>query len=134
MTRSRARQIPDQYTIIPAPLKIVKVLVEELLSASGGGGQSRLDAALAADLADEDSEDEDWEDDGNDFLDLGSGMTKEQLMAFAEEDRPMSRSRDDETQALLLDFFRQQAAKPEFGGVFGALTADEQEKLRNMSS
>ncbi len=28
-TRSRARQNPDQYTIIPASLKIVKVLIEE---------------------------------------------------------------------------------------------------------
>lgn len=75
MTRSRARQNPDQFTVIPASLKIVKVLVEELLSASGASRS--LDAAAAAGLEDENSEDEDWEDEPNGFLDLGAGITKE---------------------------------------------------------
>lgn len=132
MTRSRARQNPDTYTMIPAPLKIVKVLVEELLSAAGVR-QTALDAAAAAELEEEESDDDDWEDEGNGFLDLGSGMTKEQLMAFA-DDGPSSRSRDDETQGYLLGFFREQANRPEFGEVFNSLTPDEQEKLRNMSA
>ncbi|GIZ41788.1 hypothetical protein CKM354_000508200 [Cercospora kikuchii] len=132
MTRSRARQQPDQYTIIPAQLKIVKVLVEELLSASGPN--RALDAAAAADL-DDDDEDGDWEDDANDFLDLGAGMTKSQLMAYAAEDGPsMNRGRDDETQTFLENFFRQQAQNPAFANVFSSLTSEEQEKLRGMSA
>ncbi|KXT09296.1 hypothetical protein AC579_2852 [Pseudocercospora musae] len=131
MTRSRAKQQPDQYTVIPAQLKIIKVLVEELLSASGS--QRNIDAAVAAELDDGDEDDGDWEDDGDDFLDLGSGMTKSQLMAFAAEDGPAtSRGRDDETQQYLLSFFQQQAQKPEFADVFSALTTEEQEKLRSM--
>ncbi|EME78885.1 uncharacterized protein MYCFIDRAFT_65314 [Pseudocercospora fijiensis CIRAD86] len=131
LTRSRAKQQPDQYTVIPAQLKIIKVLVEELLSASGA--QRNIDAAAAAELDDGDEDDGDWEDDGDDFLDLGSGMTKSQLMAFAAEDGPAtSRGRDDETQQYLLSFFQQQAQKPEFAEVFNALTTEEQEKLRSM--
>lgn len=131
MTRSRARQQPDQYTSIPAQLKIIKVLVEELLSASGN---RPLDpASTAADLEDEGEEDGDWEDDPNDFVDLASGMTKSQLMAYAAEDGPGSvRGRDDETQAYLLSFFREQAQQPGFAEVFSNLTPQEQEKLRNM--
>ena len=131
MTRSRAKQTPDEYTMISAQLKIIKVLVEELLSASGN---QTLDGA-AADLDDEDEEDGDWEDEPNDFLDLGAGMTKSELMAMAEEDSPAAaRGRDDETQAYLLGFFRQAAQKPGFTDVFNALTQEEQEKLRSMSN
>ncbi|KAM3424672.1 hypothetical protein BST61_g6659 [Cercospora zeina] len=132
MTRSRARQQPDQFTIIPAQLKIIKVLVEELLSASGPN--RALDAAAAVDL-DDDDDDADWEDDSNDFLDLGSGMTKSQLMAYAAEDGPLlNRGRDDETQTFLENFFRQQAQNPAFANVFSSLTPEEQEKLRGMSA
>ena len=131
MTRSRARQQPDQYTTVSAQLKIVKVLVDELLSASGN---RLLDSAAAAELDDEGSEDGDWEDDPNDFLDLGAGMTKSQLMSLGAEDNAAARGRDDETQAYLLDFFRQQAARPEFADIFGSLTAEEQEKLKGMSA
>lgn len=77
MTRSRARQNPDQYTVIAAPLKIVKVLVEELLSASGNS--RALDAQAAAELEEEGSDDGDWEDETNPFLDLGGSMTKERM-------------------------------------------------------
>lgn len=129
MTRSRARQNPEQYTIISAQLKIVKVLVDELLSASGSA--RNLDAAAAAELDDGEDEDGEWEDD--DFLDLASGMTKSQLMALGNEDGPEpSRSRNDETQAYLLDFFRRAAQSPGFNEVFNALTPSEQEKLRSM--
>ena len=64
---------PDQYTIIPVPLKIVKVLIQELSFSSGEG---RLDAAAAADLAEEGSDDGDWEDIPS-ALDLGSAVTKQ---------------------------------------------------------
>ncbi|TKA83644.1 hypothetical protein B0A55_00427 [Friedmanniomyces simplex] len=135
MTRSRARQQPDQYTSIPAQLKIIKVLVEELLSASSGNRP--LTAADAAELDEEDAEDGDddgeWEDDGHDFLDLGAGVTKAQLMAYGVNVDDGGRGRDDETQTFLLEFFRRQAGEPGFGEVFGALTAEEQGKLRGMS-
>ena len=91
MTRSRTRQSkqlkflaprwsliwpadPDQFTIIPAPLKIIKVLVEELLSASGIA--RAMDSATKAEFDEEDSDDGDWEDD-SDELDLGLGTTKQ---------------------------------------------------------
>lgn len=134
MTRSRARQTPNQYTIIPAQLKIIKILVEELSSASGTG--RGLDPSAAADLDDEDDDDDqDWEDDPSDFVDLSTGMTKSQLMGFGADDgsSAFERGRDDETQAFLLDFFRQEAQKPGFGDVFDSLTAEEQEKLRGMN-
>lgn len=130
MTRSRARQTPDQYTVISAQLKIIKLLVEELLSASG---PRQVDGAGAVDLDDDDEEDGEWEDDPNDFLDLGSGMTKSQLMSLGEDDDAFERGRDDETQSFLLGFFRQEAQKPGFAHIFNALSQDEQEKLRNMS-
>jgi len=132
MTRSRAKQQPDQYTTVSAQLKIIKVLVEELLTASGG---RPLDAAAAAELDEEGSDDGEWEDDANDFLDLGSGMTKAQLMAYgAEDSAATSRGRDDETQAYLLEFFHGQANKPAFGEVYQSLTTEEQQKLQSMSS
>lgn len=125
---------PDQYTFIPASLKILKVLVSELLAASGNS----LDAAAeAAGIAD-DASDGSWEDDPNPLLDLGTGMTKEQLMAFANESvgdgfGTGSRQRDDETQAYLVGWFREAAARPGFEEEFARLDPEEQEKLRSMS-
>jgi hypothetical protein len=91
-------------------------------------------AAAVADLEDDDEEDDDWEDDPNEFVDLGTGMSKQQLMAYAEDDGPsFSRGRDDATQAYLLQFFGREAQKPGFAEVFNALTPEEQEKLRSMN-
>ena len=129
MTRSRARQTPDEYTMISAQLKIIKVLVEELVSASGN---RTIDPADADDLEDEDDDDGDWEDDPNDFIDLGAGMTKSQLMSLGNDSGTFARGRDDETQAYLINFFRQAAQKPGFADVFNSLTEEEQDKLKNM--
>ncbi|KAF2638075.1 ARM repeat-containing protein [Massarina eburnea CBS 473.64] len=125
MTRSRARQ--NQYTFVPAPLKILKVLIVELQSASGGTRQE-LDAALAAD-AEENLDDDDWEDEPNPFLDLGSGFSKEQLMSYAADDAPGGRGKDDETQAFIVEFFKRAHATPEFEGEFLALTEEEKGRL-----
>ncbi|KAF2808514.1 ARM repeat-containing protein [Mytilinidion resinicola] len=127
---------PDQYTYIPASLKILKVLVSELLAAAGSSLEA---AAAAADLADDASDDGSWEDDPNPLLDLGTGMTKEQLMAFANESvgngfGPASRQRDDETQSYLVGWFQAAAGRPGFEAEFARLDSDEQEKLRSMSS
>lgn len=131
MTRSRARQNPDQYTIVPAPLKILKVLIVELAAALGSTRQLDSAAAAAAELADDDSDNEDWEDEPNAFLDLSSGMTKEQLMAFANESpEAYARQRDDETQTFLVEWFKKAAGSAGFDVEFGMLSEEEREKLR----
>lgn len=134
MTRSRTKETPDTYTTVSAQLKIIKLLVEELLSASGNRAMDAAAAGMDGTADDDDEEDDEWEDDPNEFLDLGTGMSKAELMAYAEDDSPSAaRGRDDETQAYLLNFFRQAAQKPGFDEVFNFLTPDEQDKLRSMS-
>jgi hypothetical protein len=119
---------PDQYTVIPATLKILKVLIVELQSAAGAARD--LDAAVAAELAEEGSGDEEWEDESNPFADLGTGFSKEQLMAYAAEDGPnQSRQRDDETQGFLVDFFKRASATQGFDDEFAALSVEEQGRL-----
>ncbi|KAH4049607.1 hypothetical protein HBI81_042150 [Parastagonospora nodorum] len=127
MTRSRAKTNPDQWSIVPATLKILKVLIVELQSASG----APLDAAAAAELAeDEGSDDGDWEDEPNPFVDLGSGFSKEQLMAFAAEEPGSGRQRDDETQGFLVEFFKRAAGTQGFAEEFEALSEEEKQRLR----
>ncbi|PYH43974.1 putative importin beta-5 subunit [Aspergillus saccharolyticus JOP 1030-1] len=132
-TRSQARKNPDQYTTVTAPLKIIKVLVEELAAASSN---KEIDAATAAALEEEGSdEDDEWEDIPGNTLDLNLGVTKQELMAFGEggsESVFGVRKRDDETQGFLLDFFRNASTKPEFQQLFAALTPAEQEKLHSL--
>ncbi|KAL2862245.1 putative importin beta-5 subunit [Aspergillus lucknowensis] len=132
-TRSQARNNPDRFTTITAPLKIVKVLVEELAAASG----SRvMDAATAAAVEEEGGDDDDeWEDLPDNTLDLGLGVTKQELMTFGEggtEGVFGVRRRDDETQAFLSEFFRNASTKAEFQQLFAELTPDEQDKLRSL--
>ena len=55
-------------------------------------------------------------------------------MNYASDNGAAARQPDDETQAYLLDFFRDAAAKPGFPDLFEALSPDQQEKLRLMSS
>jgi hypothetical protein len=117
---------PDQYTLVPATLKIFKVLIEELQAASSN---SQLSPTEIEKLEEANSDDGDWEDDP-DTVDLTSGSVKAELMAFAEEKPYASRQRDDETQAYLMQFFRNAAGMEGFEGVFAALTGEEQEKLR----
>ncbi|PBP23520.1 importin-beta domain-containing protein [Diplocarpon rosae] len=131
MTRSQAKLNPDQHTVIPAPLKILKVLIEELLSASG---QQRA-AALAAEYADEEADDDGWEDVHTNVLDLGLGSTKAELMAYGEGQGSFSRQRDDETQAYLIEFFiragRENLAG--FNEIYAALSDEEKSKLQELA-
>ncbi|KAA8571295.1 hypothetical protein EYC84_000618 [Monilinia fructicola] len=123
---------PDQYTIIPASLKIVKVLIEELLSASGL--QNAATAAAAAEFADEEGDDDSWEDVPN-VLDLGLSSTKADLMAFGEGRGSFTRNRDDETQAYLTEFFVK-AGRENVGGfneLYNALTDEEKVKLQELA-
>ncbi len=133
-TRSQAKANPDRWTTIPANLKILKVLAEELTNASSNRFNP---SAAAAALDSEGSEDGDeWEDVGagsTGALDLGLGMTKQELMAYDEEESPTnSRQRDDETSDFLTGWFREQAQKPEFGEMFAALNSEEREKLQKL--
>ncbi|RSL71941.1 hypothetical protein CEP54_001060 [Fusarium duplospermum] len=125
---------PDQYTIVPASLKIIKVLIEELISASGQRAASNAAAAAvaAARYDDELSDDEGWEDDDG-TLDLSLGTTKAELMSFSEVGQ---RQRDDETQAYLADFFlrcgRENTAN--FQDWYNMLTEEEKTKLNEVAA
>ncbi|KUJ06847.1 ARM repeat-containing protein [Mollisia scopiformis] len=133
ITRSQSKKNPDQYTIIPAPLKILKVLIEELLSASGYRNASDV-AAAAAEFVDEEDENDSWEDVPS-VLDLGLGSTKAELMAYGEGQGTFMRQRDDETQAYLTEFFiragRENLAG--FNELYEALTNDEKTKLQKLA-
>ncbi|EER24516.1 Importin-beta N-terminal domain containing protein [Coccidioides posadasii C735 delta SOWgp] len=129
-TRSQSRLNPDQYTIIPAPLKIIKILVEELSSASGMKGINAAGSVVGAEDLESDDDNDDWEDVPSNILDLGLGITKQELMAFGEGD--VFRQRDDETQAYLSQFFHEEAAKPGFQEIFAALKPEEQDRLRSL--
>ena len=133
MTRSRAKQNPDRYTIIQAPLKILEVLIEELLSASGVQSAAVAAAAAAAEFADEENDDDGWEDDP-DVVDLGLGGTKNGLMGFL--DQSNLRHRDDETQAYLVDFFVRAANEniAGFNNWYTQFTDDEKAKLAEMAN
>ena len=130
----KKRKDPDKYTIIPASLKILKVLIEELLSASGtNAAASAAAAAAAADFADDNNDDDGWEDDP-DTLDLSLGTSKAELMALIEGSG--ARQRDDETQAYLTDFFLR-AARDNVAGFqdwYNLLTEEEREKLNELAS
>ena len=126
---------PDQYTIIPASLKIIKVLIEELLSASGMQSAAAQAAAAAAEFADEEGDDDGWEDVPN-TVDLSLGSMKADLMAWGEGQGSFVRQRDDETQAYLTEFFikasRENVAG--FNELYGALTEDEKLKLNELAA
>ncbi|KHN93774.1 Armadillo-type fold protein [Metarhizium album ARSEF 1941] len=133
-TRSRAKQNPDQYTIIPAPLKIVKVLIEELASAAGAGAAaSAAAAAVAAAEFDEDNDEDGWEDD-DDTLDLSLAGTKADLMSFM-DGGPLRRP-DDETHMYLTEFFvrcgRENIAN--FQEWYNLLTQDEKTRLNQVAN
>ena len=126
---------PDQYTVIPASLKIIKVLVEELLSASGVRTAANASAAAvaSAEFNDDDEDDDDgWEDD-NDILDLSLGTTKADLMSFVEGGQ---RQRDDETQAYLTEFFIRCAREnvANFQDWYNMLTEEEKAKLNELAN
>lgn len=135
ITRSRSRQTPDQYTSIPAQFKILKVLIEELLSASGIQGAANAASAAVADFADADDDDGDegWEDEA-DTIDLTSGATKASMMALV--DGTNSRQRDDETQQYLVEFFVR-AARENIAGFqdwYNMLSEDEKQKLQDLAA
>lgn len=162
MTRSRAKQTPitdfftvppkdpDQYSIISAQLKIMKLLIEELEAAQGQSGAASLEAggsagATAAAEAtgtkinagdDEDTDGDDWEDEDDELLE-SLGMSKTDLYAYGNGNGGlMARSRDDETQAYLTEFFLRAAREDTSGfkGWYDQLAAGEQQKLNGLAA
>jgi importin-9 len=123
---------PDQYTVVAAPLKIVKLLIDELLSASGAQAASTAAAAAMSAAFDDDDEDG-WEDD-DDTLDLGLSSTKVDLMSYLEG--PGRRQPDDETQTFLTEFFircgRENVAN--FQDWYSMLKDDEKQKLNELAT
>jgi importin-9 len=134
-TRSQARANPDTYMTISAELKILKILVEELSSASSNRYADPAAAAAALDSDGSANDDDEWEDVGvSGTLDLATGLSKSQLMGFNEEDDSPtnSRARDDETVDYLIGWFRAESQKPTFQEMYGLLTDEEKEKLQRV--
>ncbi|TVY58687.1 Importin subunit beta-5 [Lachnellula suecica] len=134
MTRSQAKLNPDRFTVIPAPLKIVKVLIQELESAAGLHSAANAAAAAAAEFADEEGENDDWEDVPS-TLDLGLGSTRADLMAFGDGSASFQRQKDDETQAYLSEFFIKAGSEnvAGFNELYAALTEEEKQKLNDLA-
>ena len=74
-TRSQAKKEPDQYAIIPVPLKLTKVLIQELsvtspTATTPGLSNGRFHRSASG------SEEEEWEDEPT-VLDLGAPSTRQ---------------------------------------------------------
>jgi len=77
MTRSRAKQTPDQYTMIPVPLKIIKLLIQEL---GPNVGDTMRSFNQPNEEFDSEGEGDDWED-VQDGLNV-PGMSREGRVSF----------------------------------------------------
>ena len=131
-TRSQAKRNPDRYTTVPADIKILKLLIDELSTAV----ISRFDnlgtaGGLEESVGDADGEDNEWEDEPA-AIDLSSKEVREELMAWGAGSPTASRARDEDTAEYLQQWFRQEGAKAGFQQMFNQLTQAEQEKLRTL--
>lgn len=149
-TRSQARLNPDTYTSIPASLKILKLLVEELKNAATSQFTNLASARAAADALDSDNDSiasndgdadgDDWEDlanTGDGSLDLGSAKVRAELMGLVGEgglgsSSNVDRIRDDQTADYLVEWFKQEASTQEFTNSYGQLKPEEQQVLQEL--
>lgn len=149
-TRSQAKLNPDRWTAVPADLKILKIMVDELASAATSRYPSLAvaEAAAAADALDEEDADADdadeWEDVGTTgAVDLASAAVRNDLMALvgeggsgfdgAGDDSPTgSRARDEETAEYLLSWFKAEAQLDGFMALYDNLTDEEKGKLSEL--
>ena len=151
-TRSQAKKEPDQFSIIPVPLKLTKVLIQELalpspLTPGLAGGLSKN----AKESSPSDEDDDEWEDEPP-VIDLGAPTTRQgwlrqsafgceiadmlplvDLMSYMDESRWNTRQTDDETQKYLIDFFNNVSNEPGFQQLYHSLTDEEREKLHKMN-
>lgn len=130
MTRSQAKQNPDQYTSVPVPVKIVQLLVLELGPSIGDVSFSNV---INAHADEEDSEGEDWED-TPDGLNV-PGFSREELMALGSSGR-QSRQTDDATYSYLTNFFREVSSQNigNFRDIYSTLKPEEQHQLSLLGS
>ena len=131
-TRSQAKLNPDRYTTIPADVKILKLLVEELSSAASSAQRFLQTGGLEEAVSDDeaDGEDGDWEDDPG-AIDLSSKAMRDELMNFADGNDVVSdRGHDSEAIEYLAGWFRANGAQSGFQERFAQLNQEEQEKLR----
>ncbi|OAP57366.1 hypothetical protein AYL99_08104 [Fonsecaea erecta] len=148
-TRSQAKLNPDRWTQVPADLKILKIMVDELANAATSKFSDLTAAQAAAEALDEEDEDADdadeWEDVGSaGALDLASASVRNDLMALvggttggdgADDDvlsHTGSRARDEETADYLLQWFKNEAGRDGFAALFEQLTEEEKGKLREL--
>lgn len=146
-TRSQAKLNPDRWTSVPADLKILKLMVDELSSAATSQFPNLAAAQAAADALDEadsDAEDaDDWEDVGTaGAIDLASESVRNDLMGLVGEgplaqlDRAASptgsRVRDEETAEYLLQWFKNEAGREGFPALFEQLSEEEKGRLREL--
>ncbi|KAJ4522930.1 hypothetical protein HRR83_001437 [Exophiala dermatitidis] len=148
-TRSQAKLNPDRWTSVPADLKILKILVDELASAATSQYPDFAAAKAAADALDEEDAEADdadeWEDVGTGgAIDLASATIRGDLMALVGEggfgadgagaSPTGSRARDEETADYLLQWFKAEAEKEDFASLFAQLTDEEKAKLQQLAS
>ncbi|KAL9631222.1 MAG: hypothetical protein Q9164_006008 [Protoblastenia rupestris] len=129
-TRSQAKKQPDQYSIIPVPLKLAKVLIQELVTTPNNAGMGLRKHSITQTHG---SDDDEWEDEPA-ILDLGAQGTRQDLMGFMDEMNQWNlHQTDDETQQYLVHFFNDVANEPYFQEMYHALTDAEREKLMRMN-
>ncbi|KAK5455936.1 hypothetical protein LTS15_005254 [Exophiala xenobiotica] len=145
-TRSQAKLNPDRWTSVPADLKILKIMVDELASAATSRFPDLAAAQAAAEALDEEDDeggddDGDWEDVGSGgAIDLASASVRSDLMAMVGEggdgaaSPTGSRARDEETAEYLLGWFKTEAAKQGFESLFDQLNEEEKGKLRELAA
>ena len=140
-TRSQARNNPDRYSSISAEVKILKLLIGEFDSAvnSGAGRFNALAAGGVEDdvegLEEEELDDDEWNDVANSgAVDLDDPAVRSELMGFDQDDGVAGGGgvRDDEVAGYLKDWFQEEGKRPDFDGLFGQLSADEQGRLRSL--
>ncbi|EXJ84802.1 hypothetical protein A1O3_05474 [Capronia epimyces CBS 606.96] len=148
-TRSQAKLNPDRWTSVPADLKILKVLVDELASAATSQFPDFAAAQAAAEALEEaeaDADDADeWEDVGTaGAIDLASAAVRGDLMSligggpggFGDDGEAASatgsRARDEETAEYLLQWFKGEAEKEGFVSLFEQLNDEEKAKLHQL--
>ena len=129
-TRSQAKKQPDQYSIIPVSLKLIKVLIQELMAPSNATSLGLRNHSVTQNQG---SDDDEWEDEPA-ILDLGAQSTRQDLMGFMDEMNQWDlHQTDDETQQYLVHFFNEVAKEPYFQEMYHALTDAEREKLITMN-
>ena len=131
-TRSQAKKQPDQYSVIPVPLKLAKVLVQELVTqpASAGLGLGLRKNSIAQTHG---SDDDEWEDEPA-ILDLASQGTRNDLMGFMDGMNDWNlHQADDDTQQYLVQFFNDVGNDQYFQELYQAMTDAEKEKLQRMN-